>query len=250
VRELDQWHKASHHAPLSEDVVNANIKTLDERAEEWKFNKQKGGVQTTYLGGLLFCKHCGGKYAKNSGRTRGDGTKNVYYACYSRSKKVQKMIKDPNCMNKNWRMDYLDDLVFHEIRMLAENTDKIKQMNTQSRKAQEEPDKANIILKEIEKIDSQISRFMDLYGVGTFSINQVSEKINPLNERKNALQKELVKINSSMGKITVEQAIEYVKSCDGVLANGNFNDIRELIESLIYYIELDNDNVSIHWRFA
>lgn len=250
MRELDQWHKASHYAPLSEDVVNANIKMLDERAEEWKFNKHKAGVQTTYLGGLLFCKHCGGKYAKNSGRTRSDGTKNIYYACYSRSKKVQKMIKDPNCMNKNWRMDYLDDLVFHEIRKLAENTDRIKQMHTKSRKAQEEPDKANIILKEIEKIDSQISRFMDLYGLGTFSINQVSEKINPLNERKNALQKELAKINSSMGKITVEQAIEYVTSFDGVLANENFDEIRTLIESLIYYIEIDNDNISIHWRFA
>jgi site-specific DNA recombinase len=163
---------------------------------------------------------------------------------------VQKMIKDPNCMNKNWRMDYLDDLVFHEIRNLAKNTNKIKQMNTKSRKAQEEPDKANIISKEIEKIDSQISRFMDLYGLGTFSINQVSEKINPLNERKNALQKELTKINSSMGKITVEQAIEYVTSFDEVLANGNFDEIRAQIESLIYYIEIDNDKIYIHWRFA
>lgn len=247
---LGEWHKADHYAPLSEELVNDNIKTLDDRAKEWEFNKHRAGVQTTYLGGLLFCKHCGGKYAKNSGRTRSDGTKNIYYACYSRSKKVQKMVKDPNCKNANWRMDYLDDAVFCEIRKLAENNNKIEEMRAKATVLKEEPDKADIIQKEIEKIDSQISRFMDLYGVGTFSINQVSEKINPLNERKNTLQKELIKINSAMGKITVEQAIEYVNSFDEVLENGDFEEIRALIESLIYHIEIDNDKIFIHWRFA
>ena len=91
---------------------------------------------------------------------------------------------------------------------------------------------------------------MDLYGIGKFTIEQVSQKIDPLNDKRSALEKELSKLNSERGAISEEKTLEIINSFEDILERGDFDEIRLVIESLIYYIELDEDNVYIHWKFA
>ena len=110
--------------------------------------------------------------------------------------------------------------------------------------------KIEIIEKEIKSIDEQISRFMDLYGIGKFTIDQVSSKVDPLNEQKYKLERELHDLNASAGALTVEEAIEIINTFDEVFNRGDFNEIRLFLESLIYYIEIDNEDIYIHWRFV
>lgn len=160
------------------------------------------------------------------------------------------MIKDPNCMNKNWRMEVLDEIVLNEIKKLAIDPEYINSLKEAAPVDTETPDKIKIIQDEIVSIDEQISRFMDLYGIGKFTIEQVSQKIDPLNERRSALEKELTKLNSERGAIDEERVTEILNSFEDVLERGDFDEIRLVIESLIYYIELDNDDVYIHWKFA
>ena len=173
-----------------------------------------------------------------------------YYCCYSRSKKVKKMIKDPNCKNKNWRMEILDEIVLNEIKKLAIDPEYMKRLQEEKPLDSEAPDKIKIIQDEISSIDIQISRFMDLYGIDKFTIEQVSQKIDPLNDRRSALEKEIAKLNAERGAITEERAFEIINSFEDILERGDFDEIRLVIESLIYYIELDNDDVYIHWKFA
>lgn len=67
------------------------------------------------LTGLMFCGKCGGRYyLRNSG-------KYSYYACYSRTKQMQSMVKDPNCMNKIWKVQELDTVVDLKIRELLQS---------------------------------------------------------------------------------------------------------------------------------
>ena len=160
------------------------------------------------------------------------------------------MVKDPNCKNKNWKRDELDNIVFDEIKKLAIDPSYIQEIQKEKVSASDEPNKIEIIRNKIEKIDEQISRFMDLYGIGKFTIEQVDSKVDPLNEQKNALLKELAVLNAEAGAITEEEAIEILESFEDVIERGEFDEIRLLIESLIYYIELDNDDVYIHWKFA
>lgn len=247
----DQWYKAEHEPIIDEDTFNKVQALLEQRAEAYKQTGLKPGAQSTYLGGLLRCAHCGAKYSKNTGNSRNGKPAPVYYCCYSRSKKVKKMIKDPNCKNKNWKMHELDNIIFDEIKKLALDPDYIVKIKQDKKdRSNSEPNKIDIIEKEIEKIDEQISRFMDLYGLGVFTIDQVSDKVTPLNEKKNALTHELEKLNAETGKLSEEDAIEIVNSFEDILEGGDFNEIRLVIESLIYYIELDNDDVYIHWKFA
>jgi site-specific DNA recombinase len=160
------------------------------------------------------------------------------------------MIKDPNCKNQGWKMQDLDNIVFEEIRKLATNPELMADIQTKRTEKREEPNRKDIILNEIKKIDAQVSRFMDLYGTGAFTIDQVSAKVEPLNEQKQGLLKELDKINAEAGAISMEEAYEYISSFEDVLAGGDFKEIRQLIDSLIFSIELDNSTVTINWKFA
>lgn len=243
------WYKGTHLATLDTDTHEKIVALLDQRKETYEALGIKPGAQTTYLGGLLYCKQCNAKYTKNTWKQR-NGDLKTFYTCYSRSKKVKKMIKDPNCKNKNWKMDELNDLVFNEIRKLALDPEYIHELVNKKPVDNEAPNKIDILKGEIKKIDDQISRFMDLYGIGKFTIEQVSSKVDPLNDQKNALLKELDSIRGESGILTEEEAIAIIETFDEVFERGDFNEIRLMIESLIYYIELDNDDVYIHWKFA
>ena len=207
-------------------------------------------MQTSVLNGFIYCKHCGARYAKGHGKSWKGMEKPYYYNCYSRSKRVPKMVKDPNCQNKNWRMYELDDIVLGEIGKLAFDPNYIYDIRNEKSNNQSNINKIDIIKNKIQNIDEQISRFMDLYGLGTFTIEQVTSKISPLNEEKKALEKELSTLNVDTDGMTVEEVVEIVSSFNDILARGDLNEKRLLVESLISYIELDNDDVYIHWKFA
>ncbi len=249
MKHRDEWYKGEQEPILDDETFNKLQVLMNHRAEAYAKHTKRCAGQTTYLGGMLYCKQCHAKYAKNLGSTRKPGVYNYYYACYSRSKKVAKMVKDPNCKNKNWKMSELDDIVFSEIRKLAKDPKHIETIRKEKDKNTVEPNKIDILRKEIEKIDDQISRFMDLYGIGKFTIDQISEKVDPLNEQKRGLERELDQLNADAGKISEEEAIEIIRSFSDILDRNNFDEIRLAIETLIYYIELDNDIVYIHWKF-
>lgn len=246
-----EWYKAKHEPLIDEETHNKVVALLDQRSETYKQTGGRAGVVTTYLGGMLYCKHCGGKYGKDSnGRRNKDGSKTWKYVCYSRSKKMRSLVRDPNCKNKNWNINELDELIFNEIKKLATDPDYMTTIQDNNLNKTDNLNHVDIIRKEIHKIDEQISRFMDLYGIGKFTIDQVSKKVDPLNEQRNALERELSSIVGKTGGITDENAYEIIDSFADILDRGNFEEIRLAIESLIYYIELDNEDITIHWRFA
>lgn len=249
IKHRNEWYPGDHDPIIDEAIFKKAGKLLDNRAEQYKLSGVKPGAQTTYLGGLLQCKHCGGKYTKQIGRKNKSGEAPIYYTCYSRGKKVKAMVKDPNCKNKNWRMQDLDDIVFAEIRRLKMDPDYIAAVRAEHLKTSDTPEKIALIEKEIKNLDEQISRFMALYGVGTFTIEQVSKEVAPLNEQRAALTAELDALNAENGELTVDEALQIIEGFDEVLASGNFNRIRLTIETLIYYIELDNEEYRIHWKF-
>ena len=250
IKHNDEWYPGLQRQIFTDETFNKIQKLLDDRAEQFKQLGIKPGAQTTYLGGLLHCKQCGAKYAKQENGRRKEGKPLVYwYMCYSRSKKMKKMIKDPNCKNKNWKMVELDNMVFNEIRKLAMAPDYVKELRKEKEKKTVEPNKIDIIKKEIENIDEQISRFMDLYGIGKFTIKQVSDKVDPLNIQKIGLEKELEQLNADAGAISEEEAFEIINSFGDILDRNDFNEIRLAIETLIYYIDIDDEDIYIHWKF-
>lgn len=146
-------------------------------------------------------------------------------------------------------MEELDNLVFEEIRKLAMDPDHIAKAKAEKEKYSDVSDKVALLRKEIEKLDAQISRFMDLYGIGKFTIDQVSSKVDPLNDERIKLEKEIEFLTASTGDLTEEEAIRVINSFADILDKGDFDEIRLTIETLINKIVIDNDDVYIHWNF-
>lgn len=249
IKYKNEWYKADHDPILDEETFEKLQRLLKQRQEDFAQHKKRCSGVTTYLGSMLYCKQCHARYAKQSGKKSKSKDAPLYYSCYSRSKKVRAMVKDPNCKNKNWRTEDLDNIVFEEIRKLAMVPDYMDHLKEKKETSVEEPNKIDILKNQIKDLDEQISRFMDLYGIGKFTIDQVSGKVDPLNEQKRNLERELEQLNAETGAITEEEAFEIINSFGEILDRNDFNEIRLAIETLIYYIELDNDNVYIHWKF-
>lgn len=246
-----QWYKSEHPALIDEETYEQVVALLNQRAEEYKQTGGKAGVVSTYLGGLLYCKKCGAKYGKDSnGRRDKNGKKKYKYTCYSRSKKMKSLVKDPNCKNKIWAVNELDEIILNEIAGLVINPDYVKQAQQQRIEKSDAFDKIKLLKKEVKKIDEQISRFMDLYGLGQFTVEQLTGKTNPLNAQRDALNKEIEILSRPSGQLTEEETYEILATVEEVIENAEFEDVRHIIESLISKIELDDENIYIHWKFA
>ena len=210
---------------------------MEERRDQYGTTKP----HKTLLGGIVYCKNCGGRYARQSY----NGV--YYYICYSRSKKMKKMIKDPNCKNKNYRMEELEAAILGEIHKLAIDPERIKQVR-ENRPVSDATEKIKSITSEIEKIDTQISKMMDLYALGTIDLNVISEKVADLNSTKTALSKELDSLNVPETKDIMTD--EEIRNLAALMKNDlSLDDKREIIQSLICYIEIEEENIIIHWKF-
>jgi site-specific DNA recombinase len=109
-------------------------------------------------------------------------------------------------------------------------------------------EKIKSITSEIEKINSQISKMMDLYALGTIDMDVISTKVTELNKTKAALQKE---IDSLDVPDSDEMTVEEIQSLAAMMSNENLTlaDKRNIIQSLLYYIEIDGEDILIHWKF-
>lgn len=237
IKNRDNLYKGIHDPILDQKTFDAIQKLMEERREQF------GGAKPhqSLLGGILYCKNCGGRYARQSY----NGV--YYYICYSRSKKMKKMIKDPNCKNRNYRMEELEAAILGEIHALAIDPDRIEQVR-ENRPVSDVTEKIKAITSEIAKIDTQISKMMDLYALGTIDLDVISDKVADLNKAKAALSKELDSMN--VPKTEDVMSAEQIRSIAALMNDDlPLEDKRNIVQSLIYYIEIDEANIIIHWKF-
>ena len=237
IKNRDKWYKGLHDPILDQETFDAIQKLMEKRRKEYGAAKPHQSL----LGGILYCKNCGGRYARQNYNGR------HYYICYSRSKKMKKMIKDPTCKNKNYPIAALENVILGEIHKLAIDPKRVEQVRAR-RPVSDVSEKIKSINSEIEKINTQISKMMDLYALGTIDLDVISDKVAELNKCKTALSKELDSMNVPTNKdaLTAEQVMEIASLMNDELP---LEDRRNIVQSLIYYIEIDEENVIIHWKF-
>ena len=244
------WYKGIHEAFISEETYNDVQKILNERSEQHLQYNRRAGLATSYLGGFLYCKKCGAKYSKNTTSYIGKTGKRQRYRnfiCNSRDGRKKYLVKDPNCKNKIWKEDDLTDLVFGEIRKLATDPEYIAKIQAEKI----EDDRPAIITAEKEKLETQISKLMDLYTLGNMPLEMVEKKIHEINDRKAKLEEDLEKIaQENEAKLTEAEAIELVRTFGDILDRGEFDEIRVAVMTLIEKIEIDDEDVTIHWNFV
>lgn len=249
VKYSGEYFDGIHEPIVSEETFEAAQKVIEKRFEESKKLNRNPGRATTYLGGFLICGRCGAKYTKQlqlSKRSDGSYYRYHYFVCNSRNKKRAESVRDPHCKNKNWNIEKLTNIIFDEIRKLSLDPNHFEEVRDDS--IQE--DKRSVLEAEIEKIDEQLSRVMDLYILENIPIKALEEKTNSLNEQRRKLEQEVESLEEEKSeKLSKEEAGDLIQNFDDIIKRANFEEIRSVLSALIEKIVLDGEDIEIHWRF-
>lgn len=191
------------------------------------------------LSGRLFCGICGGRYyLRNTGRYS-------YFTCYSRSKQVRNMVKDPNCRNRIWPRQELESRISAKIRGRLKSPGLAAELAA-ARQSPVQPRVENAAIDRLRGIDKQIDKCMDLYAQDSIPSQVISKKISALLAEKSALQK----MSPSKGGLTappldiVQQLIE---NAEQIWDFSDDHQKKRILQSLIDKIVLSGENIEIFW---
>lgn len=237
-------YKGQHKPIMTEEMFDKILEIFAERDK--KNEKYKPGKRySSPLGGLIWCSHCGAKYHWRTNGKNQDGSRRSYYMCYSRSKSDPRMVRDPQCKNKNYRDYKLEEIIFDEIRKLKSDTSYIDSL----RKSVDTSDTQHTLEKRIEQIDDQVSRLMDMYSIGAIDFDKVREKIETLQEEKDNLDRQLDDMHQEEPTATKEEIIELVDAFEIVRKSGDCYALHAAVADLIEHIEIDGEDIKIYWNF-
>lgn len=218
-----------------QDLMKANARHYGRKVEQNYYA----------LSGKLYCGLCGFLMTGDAGTSR-NGERHTYYTCHNRK-------KYKNCQKKSERQDFLEWYICEQtvkyiltpmkIEAIAE---KIEQM------AKEDID--NNGLSEAEKRKAQIDRELDKC-VDSLMNTQNTAVIKKINEKADALQKELSDVETTIAKIKLradcivkkENVVKYLESFKG----GDLFDVdfrQRLINTLIQSIYLFDDKIVIYFN--
>lgn len=229
-------YDGEHQAIISTEQYNrANYLLNSPERQAHITPTQKTPFRAGYmLSSLIYCKWCGARYSAGHG----------YYKCYSRSKDNKKFIKDPNCKNENWKIEELETLISNEIIKVAvdkqykkifENIDNSEENNIKN------------IQDEINGIDKQISKLLELFQVSEIPLDMVRNKISSLTNKKKELLSQISNKNTNNNYQDFEKAINRFIE---IHKTGDVEELRLLVSTLIEKIIIDGRSVEIIWRLT
>ena len=155
------------------------------------------------------------------------------------------MIKDPNCKNKTYRDHDLEAIIFGEVRKLKTDKTYYKEL----KRSVDHGAKRSTLESRLKDIEKQIDRLMELYTIGTIDINVIKTKMNPLSAEKKSLEAELENMQEEVSEVTEEQVQDLVTLFDAALAEGDPYKVHDILAELIDHIEIDGEDIRIHWNF-
>lgn len=229
----------AHEAIITEEQFNAAQILRGKRREQFGSH----AFQSKHvLTGLLFCGHCGGRYyLRNTG-------KYSYYACYSRTKQMKNMIKDPNCQNKIWRAQDLEPIIEEKILALLRNPQIAEELAVGKPKTAAPVSKNTDIERRIREIDRQIGKLMELYQQDDIPPELLGEKINRLYGEKTALENSIAPVKET-DAMPLDLVAELITNAAEIWDFADENQKRRILQSLISRIVLTDDQVDIEWAF-
>lgn len=207
------------------------------------------------LNGLLYCGNCGAKYlAKGNYSGHGDKKKyRPYYTCYSRAKSNKKMIIDASCRNPSYACTELDALIINEVTKLAHDQSAFLRIVNSNKQTAVIPDsKKDTLMRRIDELDAQIRRVLDLYQLGTISMDEIKSRVDKLETERDALAAQLEEdedVKSSVLPPHVAQSL--LQDFVSIAKSGDFAVIRDTLFELIQRIDVlpEKGQLQIIWNF-
>ena len=194
------------------------------------------------LTGLLFCGYCGARYYKK------DNGRYTYYVCYSRSKQISRMVKDPNCKNRNWKARELELKIEEKVRELLHSPEMAEEIAAAKKLKAPVPIKNIELDKRLREIDRQISKLMELYQRDDIPTDVLSKSINKLYNEKVVLQASLEPVLAD-DVLSFDLVQELITDAAQIWDFADEAQKRRILQSLIHRITLTDNEIKIDWAF-
>ena len=221
-----------HHEPLIDvDTFNKVQVILEEHR-----TGAKNPTAKHLLVGMCYCGYCGSRIRVNIAAGKRCKKKYSYYRCGCYDTQFLDKL-DHKCEFKPKREKDIDQIIYDEILKL-----KLEDIKFEPKK-KDLPDNS----AELEKIEKQIKRLIDLYAIcDDNDTPALTKKLKDLKAKKSALEK----IKPTKNTVEKKHIIEALSEAKNILENGEIGDKKRLAETLIDSVTLYNDAVKIKWKFS
>lgn len=239
-----ELYQGVHEPIIDEDLFNKTQELMKKRSNK-KYPRSK-----YLLTGMIKCGYCGARL-KGTWITRcEDGEKTYYYYCYSAAKTPKHMIKDPNCPGKHIPMKKVDHEVINHIINTKLDKDIMKDKYTSRLKEDSIKLDIDILSEQIDNIDKQISKLMDLYQYDNIPANELSKRLEELHINKKNLLKTISEYNNSRSiicnkQVKVQEILSILDNFELIWKEATFEEKRNILKLLIKEVIITNDNVKI-----
>ena len=164
---FDGVQERGQHEAIVSESLNRKVKVRRERLR----HAEASGDSAYLLTGLIYCDCCGARYFPNK-----RPNKTVVYSCHSRAKKNRSMVRDPQCKAPHIPLAELDAMVEAEVLRLANDPELVEEII--KKRAAGEGSSNSSRSSEIERLDNEINRLMDLLQRDQLaSVGEIAEKI-------------------------------------------------------------------------
>ena len=241
-------YHGQHEAIISEDDFRKARDLLDDMYRI-AMSKPLPFRPRYLLSGILVCGHCGAKYF-----TRSYGNKNKFYTCFSRTKAHPDKVIDPGCKNPNYRVDELDARIIAEVMRLSSDEAYFKSSVAQNEKkgSSRMERKRSSIVQRISTLESQISRILDLYQLGTIGIDEIGQRAQKLQDEKATLQDTLKRMELlHPNSLSVSEARSLLEKFRFTINSDDMDAKRNILHALVKKIiaKPNRGEIEILWNF-
>ena len=228
------------HDAIVDPDVDRTVKARRARLQR----VEAAGDSSYLLTSMIFCASCGARYFPNK---RPNGS--VVYSCHSRAKKNKKMVKDPNCKAPHIPVAQLDAMVEAEVLRLADDLSLVDEI-VKKRAADDGSSKSGVDSMEIQRLDAEISRLMDLYQSDDLvSVEEIAERIAKLHAERVRLSPK-VEAEAGVRFFDVEGAKVILRDIRHGWRGFDTRGRRALLLQLIDRIQIDlRGEIFINWSF-
>lgn len=251
-----QSYIGQHEPIITDEQFNLAQKLYNDRKWQPRDGRSNPFDPFYLLSGLIYCGNCGARYfVKGNYSGRGENRRYYpYYTCYSRGKTKNKYIIDPTCKNPSFACEKLDRLILEQIKALSLDPAAVMLL---IEKSKNENNKDQNLIDNLEKQitagNEQIKRLIELCKIGgALPVQNIAAEIETVQNQIDKYKKQIESIREDQAGADLD--LSYIKdqfmSAAGIIENGDKADLRQLVKTLIYKIEIQPDaSIKIFWSF-
>jgi site-specific DNA recombinase len=237
-----EWIEIPDATPaiITEELFEAAQTQLKLNHEKSKRNTK----QQYLLRGHLYCRQCGHAYCGHMDRTIG------YYRCPG---KLRITTPVNRCLNKNWRVDKLEAIVWKEIERVLDNPDFIvtaieKQRDDANNIDTLEPE-LQLVEKQLRALDREQKQLLQ-WALKGFPEDTVVAENKRINESRSSLQSRKAALETQVqasreAAVSLPKMEEYIQLVREKLTDLDFDMKRLALDMLNIKIWVDDSNVEI-----